>query len=62
LSEWPKPFLVAFSDSDPITSAMGPILHRVVPGSTSVTIEGGGHFLQEDTGPDLAKAIVEFAR
>jgi haloalkane dehalogenase len=62
LSEWPKPFLVAFSDSDPITSAMGPILHRVVPGSTSVTIEGGGHFLQEDTGPALAKAIAEFAR
>ena len=62
LSEWPKPFLVAFSDSDPITSAMGPILHRVVPGSTSVTIEGGGHFVQEDAGPALAKAIVEFAR
>jgi haloalkane dehalogenase len=62
LSEWPKPFLVAFSDSDPITSAMGPILHRVVPGSTSVTIEGAGHFIQEDAGPALAKAIVEFVR
>jgi haloalkane dehalogenase len=62
LSEWPKPFLVAFSDSDPITSAMGPILHRTVPGSVSVTIEGGGHFVQEDAGPALAKAIVEFAR
>jgi haloalkane dehalogenase len=62
LSEWPKPFLVAFSDSDPITSAMGPILHRTVPGSVSVTIEGGGHFVQEDAGPALAKAIAEFAR
>jgi haloalkane dehalogenase len=62
LSEWSKPFLVAFSDSDPITSAMGPILHRTVPGSVSVTIEGGGHFVQEDAGPALAKAIVEFIR
>jgi haloalkane dehalogenase len=62
LSEWPKPFLVAFSDSDPITSAMGPILHRTVPGSVSVTIAGGGHFVQEDAGPALAEAIVEFAR
>jgi haloalkane dehalogenase len=61
LSEWSKQFLVAFSDSDPITSAMGPILHRTVPGSVSVTIEGGGHFVQEDAGPALAKAIVEFA-
>jgi haloalkane dehalogenase len=62
LSEWPKPFLVAFSDSDPITGAMAPILHRAVPGSISVTIAGGGHFLQEDAGPALAEAIVEFAR
>ena len=62
LSEWPKPFLVAFSDSDPITGGMAPILARTVPGSVSMTITGGGHFLQEDAGPALAEAIVEFAR
>lgn len=61
LSTWDKPFLVAFSDHDPITSAMGPVLHRVVPGAESVTIAGGGHFLQEDAGEQLAVAIAGFA-
>ena len=60
LSTWDKPFLVAFSDQDPITSAMAPVLHRVVPGARLVTIEGGGHFLQEDTGARLGEEIVRF--
>jgi haloalkane dehalogenase len=60
LTRWPKPFLVAFSDRDPITGAMGPVLARTVPGATSVTIPGGGHFLQEDCGPRLAAEIVTF--
>ncbi len=61
LSTWNKPFLVAFSDRDPITSAMGPVLQRVVPGAESVTIAGGGHFVQEDAGEQLAVAIARFA-
>ena len=60
LSTWDKPFLVAFSDSDPITSAMGPILHRTVPGAESVVIEGAGHFVQEDAPVPLADAIATF--
>jgi haloalkane dehalogenase len=60
LSTWDKPFLVAFSDGDPITSGMAPVLHRVVPGAESVTIAGGGHFLQEDVGEQLAIAIARF--
>jgi len=60
LSAWDKPFLVAFSDSDPITSAMGPILHRTVPGAESVVIEGAGHFVQEDAPVPLADAIATF--
>jgi haloalkane dehalogenase len=62
LSTWDKPFLVAFSDQDPITSSMAPVLAGVVPGATRVTIEGGGHFLQEDTGPRLGEEIVRFVR
>jgi haloalkane dehalogenase len=61
LSEWDKPFLVAFSDGDPITSAMGPVLHRVVPGAESVTIANGGHFVQEDAAEQLGAAIARFA-
>jgi haloalkane dehalogenase len=61
LSTWDRPFLVAFSDRDPITSAMGPILCRVVPGAESVTIAGAGHFVQEDAGELLGAAIARFA-
>jgi haloalkane dehalogenase len=60
LSAWDRPFLVAFSDGDPITSGMGPMLHRTVPGSVSVTIPDAGHFVQEDAGPQLAAAIRDF--
>jgi haloalkane dehalogenase len=59
------PMLVAFSDSDPITEAMGPILQRMMAGAagrTHPTIANAGHFLQEDAGPDLAAAIVDFVR
>ena len=65
LSRWSAPFLVAFSDSDPITGAMGPILARTVPGAQGVdhpTITRAGHFLQEDAGPELARHVVDFVR
>ena len=60
LGEWDKPFLVAFSDSDPITGAMGPILARHVPGAESTTIANAGHFLQEDAGEDLGRVVASF--
>ncbi len=60
LASWDKPFLVAFSDSDPITGTMAPVLSRTVPTAQSVTIVGGGHFLQEDAGVPLARAITTF--
>jgi haloalkane dehalogenase len=65
LAEWDRPFLVAFSDRDPITGAMAPILKAVIPGAAGIehpVIEGAGHFLQEDAGPRLAEAIVAFVR
>jgi haloalkane dehalogenase len=61
LSRWDKPFLVAFSDRDPITSGMAPVLQRAVPGAESVTITGAGHFLQEDAPDQLGAAIARFA-
>jgi haloalkane dehalogenase len=60
LTRWRKPFLVAFSDQDPITAAMAPILHRSVPGAESVTIPDAGHFVQEDAGERLGAAIAAF--
>ena len=65
LAESRTPMLVAFSDSDPITGAMGPILQRTMAGAAGrehPVIENAGHFLQEDAGPELAAAIVRFIR
>jgi haloalkane dehalogenase len=63
LAAWDKPFLVAFSDRDPITGAMAPVLERSVPGAAGrhhPVLEGAGHFLQEDAGEELGAAIASF--
>jgi haloalkane dehalogenase len=65
LGSLPLPALVAFSDSDPITGPMGPILARQLPGAGSrehPVLAGAGHFLQEDAGEELAEHIVRFVR
>jgi haloalkane dehalogenase len=65
LAAWDKPFLVAFSDGDPITGAMGPVLRDTVPGARGIehpVITGAGHFLQEDAGERLAAVITDFVR
>ena len=65
LAAWDKPFLVAFSDGDPITGAMGPILARTIPGAAGLehpVITGAGHFLQEDAGERLGTVIADFIR
>jgi haloalkane dehalogenase len=65
LSAWDKPFLVAFSDRDPITGAMAPVLKRTVPGAAGLdhpVLAGAGHFLQEDAGEQLGAVIAEFIR
>ena len=63
LCQFDKPFLCAFSDSDPITAGADRYLRAQIPGAArypGVTIAGAGHFLQEDAGPELARAIVDF--
>jgi haloalkane dehalogenase len=63
LAQFRKPFLTAFSDKDPITRAAAPLFHKLIPGCNDqphTTIEGGGHFLQEDRGEELARVVVEF--
>jgi haloalkane dehalogenase len=65
LSTVDLPFLCAFSDGDPITEAMAPILRRRMPGATDrehPTITDAGHFLQEDAGERLARAVADFVR
>jgi haloalkane dehalogenase len=60
LRAFDKPFLTAFSDQDPITRGGDAAFQREVPGCAGqphTTIEGGGHFLQEDRGEQLARVI-----
>ncbi|MDQ1521201.1 MAG: haloalkane dehalogenase [Actinomycetota bacterium] len=63
LRGWDKPFLTAFSDQDAITRGGDRVFQREVPGCKGqphTTIEGGGHFLQEDKGEDLARVVADF--
>ncbi len=63
LRSWDRPFLVAFSDSDPITGPMGPVLRRAVPGAHGLehpVLKGAGHFLQEDAGAELGAVVAAF--
>ncbi len=63
LTQWDKPFLTAFSDSDPITGAMAPILRKLVPGAAGLAhpvLADAGHFLQEDAGEELGRVIAGF--
>ncbi len=63
LSEWTKPFLCCYSDGDPITRGADRKFLETVPGTKGqhhVTIEGGGHFLQEETGQVLAGVLNAF--
>jgi len=65
LREWDKPFLCAFSDRDPITAGADRVLRDDIPGAKDqahTVIEGGGHFLQEDRGEQLAEIVTEFMR
>jgi haloalkane dehalogenase len=65
LRDFDKPFLCAFSDKDPITAGGDRVLQRDIPGCAGqphTTIEGGGHFLQEDRGPELARVITSFVQ
>ncbi|MEX2394510.1 MAG: haloalkane dehalogenase [Actinomycetota bacterium] len=60
---WDKPFLTAFGDSDPLTGGGDRIFQERVPGAKGqhhTTIAGGGHFIQEDKGEELARVIADF--
>jgi haloalkane dehalogenase len=63
LAAFDRPFLCAFSDSDPITKGADRKLKARIAGAQGqphTTIVGGGHFLQEDCGEELAKVVADF--
>jgi haloalkane dehalogenase len=63
LRAYDRPFLCAFSDGDPIFRGVEAMFTDRVPGTAGqphTTIEGAGHFLQEDKGEKLARVIAGF--
>ena len=63
LSRFDKPFLLCFSDQDPVTKGGDAPFRAKVPGAQGqphTTIEGAGHFLQEDKGHEVAAVIAGF--
>lgn len=63
LSNWKKPALVAFSDTDPIFPfpKAGERYTSLIPGAgEQIKIEGAAHFLQEDRGEQIADEILKF--
>lgn len=63
LERFDRPFLCAFSDEDAITRGGDKPFREKIPGAADqphTTIEGGGHFLQENRGVELARVLVDF--
>jgi haloalkane dehalogenase len=65
LARWNKPFLTAFGDKDPITRGADKVMQQMIPGAKGqphTTVQGGGHFIQEDRGEELAEIVARFVR
>lgn len=63
LSRFNKPFLTAFSDSDPVTKGGERIFQERVPGTKGqphMIVKDAGHFLQEDASGELVDVIHRF--
>ena len=64
LGKWEKPFLTVFGKNDPILGSADRPLQKHVPGANGQPHERiwGGHFVQEDRGPELAKIILQWLK
>ena len=62
LGQWRKPFLCVFGKNDPVLGRADKPLIEHVPGAKGQPHERiwGGHFVQEDRGPELARILVEW--
>ncbi len=60
---WQKPFITLFSTRDPVTKGGQVAWQHKVPGAAGqnhTQIRGAGHFIQEDKGEEVARALMQF--
>ena len=64
LTEWEKPVLLCFSDSDPVTAGGDQPFLKYVPGTKGQPHQtlSGRHFIQEEDGPRWAKAVSDWLK
>jgi haloalkane dehalogenase len=64
LGAWHKPFLCLFGKNDPILGGADKFLLPHVPGARGQPHHRmwGGHFIQEDQGPELARRTIDWIR
>ena len=63
LKKFERPVLCCFGDKDPVSKGGEKPFMKLIPGAQGqphVTIEGGGHFVQEDKGEEVAALINSF--
>ena len=63
LEQFNKPVLTLFGTKDPITRGGATIMQARIPGALGqphTRIEGGGHFIQEEKGTELADHLIAF--
>ena len=58
--KWDKPFLVAFGGDERVTIRLKEDFMTRIPNPIEITLEGVGHFVQEEVGPELAFLINDF--
>lgn len=63
LERWPRPFLTAYSDGDPATQGWDTVFQERIPGARGqnhTTLNGAGHFVQEQKGAELGQIVADF--
>jgi haloalkane dehalogenase len=65
LEKFERPFVTAFSDSDPTTAPWAAVFRERIPGAAGQphpVIANAGHFLQEEQGEALAAVLLDLMR
>ncbi len=60
LRQWDRPCLLVWSKSDPILGSAWRFFQRLIPSAGDPVFVRGGHFLQDASGPEIAREVLSF--